>query len=803
VNIIEKIKNEIVYFDGGMGTLLQSMGLKPGELPELWGMIHPDKIIAAHKAYLDAGSDVICTNTFGANRLKYNGKNHMPDLKTVVQMAVMSAKTAVEQAGGKQRFVALDIGPTGKMLAPLGDLPFEEAVAIFSETIAIGVACGVDLIMIETMNDSYETKAAVLAAKETCDLPVFVTNTYDERGKLMTGADVAAMVAMLEGLRVDALGVNCGLGPDKLLSVVDTLTKVSSIPVIVNPNAGLPEFDGEQTVYRVLPEEFAEQMSAFLDLGAHGVGGCCGTTPQHIAALVRETAHHTAMPICEKHRWVISSYTHAVLFGESPVLIGERINPTGKSALKAALRENRMDYILNEGLTQMELGAHVLDVNCGLPDIDETSMLSKVVYELQTVCDLPLQIDTSDPKAMEAALRIYNGKPMINSVCGKEESMASVFPLAAKYGGFIVALTLDEDGIPETAEGRYQIAQKIYQRAEEYGIKREDIIIDTLAMTISADTKSALATLDAIKLVKADGGLTSLGVSNVSFGLPRRDVVNTTFFAMALSAGLDAAIMNPKASAMMDVYFASCALQNKDAMCQKYIAYASNAKQEESNTSCESTKPLSEQLKEAIIKGLKEQAGKITQVILKEQNALSVIDDCIIPALDFVGIGFEKKTTFLPQLLMSAESAKASFDVIKCGMEQSETRKKQCQIVLATVKGDIHDIGKNIVKVLLENYGFSVTDLGKDVPPEDILEAAQRTKASLVALSALMTTTVPAMAETICLLKEHAPKAKVIVGGAVLTQSYADMIGADKYAKDAMEAVRFAEEREQELLDKI
>ncbi len=803
MNIIEKIKNEIVYFGGGMGTLLQSMGLKPGELPELWGMIHPDKIIAAHKAYLDAGSDVICTNTFGANRLKYNGKNHMPDLKTVVQMAVMSAKTAVEQAGGKQRFVALDIGPTGKMLAPLGDLPFEEAVAIFSETIAIGVACGVDLIMIETMNDSYETKAAVLAAKETCDLPVFVTNTYDERGKLMTGADVAAMVAMLEGLRVDALGVNCGLGPDKLVSVVDTLTKVSSVPVIVNPNAGLPEFDGEQTVYRVEPKEFAEQMSAFLDLGVHGVGGCCGTTPQHIAALVRETADKTAKPISEKHRSVISSYTHAMLFGESPVLIGERINPTGKSALKAALRENRMDYILNEGLTQMELGAHVLDVNCGLPDIDETAMLSKVVYELQTVCDLPLQIDTSDPKAMEAALRIYNGKPMINSVCGKEESMECVFPLAAKYGGFIVALTLDENGIPETAEGRYKIAQKIYQRAEAYGIKKEDIIVDTLAMTISADTKSALATLDAIKLVKADGGLTSLGVSNVSFGLPRRDLVNTTFFAMALSAGLSAAIMNPKASAMMDVYFASCALQNKDAMCQKYIAYASNAKPEESNKAPENEKPLSEQLKEAIIKGLKEQAGKVTQALLKEQNALSIIDDCIIPALDFVGIGFEKKTTFLPQLLMSAESAKASFDMIKRGMEQSEPRKKQCHIVLATVKGDIHDIGKNIVKVLLENYGFSVTDLGKDVPPEEILEATQRTKASIVALSALMTTTVPAMEETIRLLKEYAPQTKVIVGGAVLTQSYADMIGADKYAKDAMEAVRFAEETEQELLDKI
>ena len=802
MSILEKIKNGIVYFDGGMGTLLQAMGLPAGELPELWGMLHPDKIIAAHKAYLDAGSDVICTNTFGANRLKYNGQNHMPDLETVVQMAVMSAKTAVTQAGGKKRFVALDIGPTGKMLAPLGDLSFEEAVSIFSETIAIGASCGVDFIMIETMNDSYETKAAVLAAKETCDLPVFVTNTYDERGKLMTGADVAAMVAMLEGLRVDALGVNCGLGPDKLFSVVETLTKVSSIPVIVNPNAGLPEFDGEKTVYRVEPKEFAEQMAAFIDLGVHGIGGCCGTTPEHICALVQKTAGKTPLPILEKHRSVISSYSHAVSFGHTPVLIGERINPTGKSALKAALRENRMDYILNEGLAQMELGAHVLDVNCGLPDIDETEMLSKVVYELQTVCDLPLQIDTSNPKAMEKALRLYNGKPMINSVCGKEESMAAVFPLAAKYGGLIVALTLDEDGIPETAEGRFSIAQKIYERAKEYGIKREDIMIDTLAMTISADTKSALATLDAIRLVNKDGGLTSLGVSNVSFGLPRRDLVNTTFFAMALSAGLSAAIMNPKATAMMDVYFASCALQNKDEMCQKYIAYASSEKQEEKNVPVRCEKPLSEQLKEAIIKGLKEQAGKVTEALLKEQNALSVIDDCIIPALDFVGVGFEQKTTFLPQLLMSAESAKASFDVIKQGMGRNEERKKQCSVVIATVKGDIHDIGKNIVKVLLENYGFTVTDLGKDVPPEEVVMAVQKQNASLVALSALMTTTVPAMEETIKLLKVHAPNVKVIVGGAVLTQSYADMIGADKYAKDAMEAVRFAELTELKLLDK-
>ncbi len=800
MNIKEKIENGIVYFDGGMGTLLQSMGLMPGELPEMWGLTHPDKIIAAHKAYLAAGCDVIATNTFGANSLKFNGKDHMPDLKTVVQMAVMCAKTAVNQAGGKQRYVALDIGPTGKLLAPLGDLGFEQAVSIFSETIRIGAESGADLILIETMNDSFETKAAVLAAKETCDLPVFVTNTYDEQGKLMTGADCAAMVAMLEGLRVDALGVNCGLGPDKLAAVVKSLTEFASVPVIVNPNAGLPAFDGEKTVYDVGPEEFAGAMAAFLNFGVHGLGGCCGTTPEHISVLIEKTKDKKAVPLMDKNRSVISSYTHAVEFGTVPVLIGERINPTGKSALKAALRENNLEYILNEGIDQMERGAHVLDVNAGLPDIDETAMLSRVVFELQSVCGLPLQIDTSSPKAMEAALRIYNGKPMINSVCGKRESMESVFPLAAKYGGLIVGLTLDENGIPETAEGRFQIAQKIYDTAKEYGIPKKDIIIDTLAMTISSDTSSALATLGAVSLVKKNGGLTSLGVSNVSFGLPQRELVNTTFFAMALGAGLDAAIMNPKATGMMNVYFSFNALQDKDPMCEKYIAYAAQSDKPKQEAKAENSgKPLTEQLKDAVIKGLKENAAQITETLLKEQDSLFIIDNCIIPALDFVGIGFEKKTTFLPQLLMSAESAKASFDVIKRSMKPGAGRKKKCKIVIATVRGDIHDIGKNIVKVLLQNYGFDVTDLGKDVPPETIAAAVEETGAALVGLSALMTTTVPAMEETIQLLKTKAPHVKTVVGGAVMTQSYAEQIHADKYARDAMETVRYAEQIEQEI----
>ena len=798
VDIREKIKNDIVCFDGGMGTLLQEMGLAPGELPEMWGLAHPEQVTAVHSAYLSAGCDVIAANTFGANRLKFNGQNGMPQLEAVVQNAVTCAKNAVRGARGKKRYVALDIGPSGKLLAPLGDLAFEDAVRLFAETIRIGADCGVDLILIETMNDSYETKAAVLAAKETCNLPVFVTNTYDEQGKLMTGADCAAMVAMLEGLRVDALGVNCGLGPDKLKAVVRDLTAYASVPVIVNPNAGLPAFDGEKTVYDISPEDFAAHMAEFLDMGVHGVGGCCGTTPEHIAALLKRISGKRPLPLTEKKISAVSSYTHAVTFGKTPVLIGERINPTGKSALKAALRENNLEYILNEGLTQKELGAHVLDVNVGLPEIDEVKMLSDVVSELQAVCDLPLQIDTTDAKAMEAALRIYNGKPMINSVSGKQESMDAIFPLAAKYGGLIVALTLDEDGIPQTAEGRYRIAQKIYAEAAKYGIAKKDIIIDPLAMTISADTTSALATLGALAMVKADGGLTSLGVSNVSFGLPRRGAVNSTFLALALGAGLNAAIINPKAEGMMDVYYSFCALQNQDPMCKRYIAYAAQTDAPKPEAAAVSTKSLEEQLKDAVIKGLKDNAAQITKALLQEQNSLSVIDGCIIPALDFVGVGFEKKTMFLPQLLMSAESAKASFDVIKQSMKPGAGRQRRCKIVIATVKGDIHDIGKNIVKVLLQNYGFAVTDLGKDVSPEDVVAAAEETGAALVGLSALMTTTVPAMEETIRLLKARLPQVKTVVGGAVLTQSYADQIGADKYARDAMETVRYAEQLEQE-----
>ncbi len=793
MNITEKIRQETVLFDGGMGTLLQASGMPAGELPEQWGMTHPHIIIGVHEQYLNMGSDVISANTFGANILKFPGKAHgTPDLITVVQTAVMCAQTAVRKVGGKKRYIALDIGPTGKLLKPLGDLEFEEAVRIFAETVKAGVATGVDLILIETMNDSLETKAAVLAAKENSDLPVFVTNTYDASGKLMTGANADAMVAMLEGLGVDALGVNCGLGPDKLENTVKRLTQIASVPVIVTPNAGLPSFDGEKTVYDTTPEQFAVSMQKFLSYGVHGFGGCCGTTPEHIGYLSMALDGMPVLPLSDKNRSVISSYTHAVEFGNRSVIIGERINPTGKKLLKEALREKNMSYILNEGIEQEAAGAHVLDVNCGLPDIDEAEMLKTVTRELQAVTNLPLQIDTANPVALEQALRIYNGKPMINSVCGKAESMETVFPLAAKYGGLIVALTLDENGIPETAQERFAIYENIVKYAREYGISRKDIIADPLAMTVSADGAAAKVTLDTVRMIKEAGGLTTLGVSNVSFGLPERERVNTAFYTMALANGLDAAILNPKSDAMMSAYYASMALLQKDPMCARFIAYAADNKAETSPKTQNESVPVTKRLQDAIVKGMKEQAASCAKDALGQMDALAVISTCIVPALDEVGKGFEAKTTFLPQLLMSAESAKAAFDVLKQNMPK-DAGKKKLHVVIATVKGDIHDIGKNIVKVLLENYGFAVTDLGKDVAPETVVKAVKETKAALVGLSALMTTTVPAMEETVKLLKQECPDAKTVVGGAVLTQSYADMICADFYAKDAMEAVRYAE----------
>ena len=795
MNFKDYLKNHIVYLDGGIGTLLQAGGLKPGEYPERWNLSHHDVIIDIHKAYFDAGSNVVCTNTFGANCLKFADD----ELEQIIKAAVANAKKAREQSVQKgEKFIALDIGPSGKLLKPLGDLDFEDAVNVFAKTVKLGVKYGVDLIIIETMNDSYETKAALLAAKENSNLPVIVSNAYGEDGKLMTGAAPAAMVAMLEGMGADAIGANCSLGPTQLRGVAEELLQKASVPVILKPNAGLPKSINGKTVFDVTVDEFSDEVAALVKKGVRVVGGCCGTTPEYIASLYSKTSELAPVPIADKKITVVSSYTHAIEFGESPILIGERINPTGKKRFKQALLENDIDYILSEGVNQQEKGVHILDVNVGLPDVDEVHMLKNTVCELQAIIDLPLQIDTSNIAAMEEALRRYNGKAMINSVNGKRESMEAIFPLVKKYGGLVVALTLDESGIPDTAQGRVKIAENILKVANEYGIDKKDIIFDTLAMTISADNKAAVATLSSLKTIKNELGChTSLGVSNISFGLPNRDAVNGTFFALALQNGLSAAIMNPYSVDMMKTYYAYRALKGLDENCAEYIGSAESFVVTVTSVAAAAPKTTEEypsELQHAVIKGFKDKAGELTKNLLSSVDPLEIVNNEIIPALNIVGDGFEKKTVYLPQLLMSAEAAKSAFEVIKASMSGKEKAGTKGVIVIATVYGDIHDIGKNIVKLLLENYGFDVVDLGKDVPPEIIAKTAIKLRAPLVGLSALMTTTVPAMEETIKLLREKAPWCKIVVGGAVLTKEYADKIGADKYAKDAMESVRYAEE---------
>ncbi len=794
MNITEYMKDHIVYLDGGMGTLLQKQGLKPGEHPERWNLSHPEVITAIHRDYFDAGSNVVNTNTFGANILKFEAD----ELEAIIRAAVENAKAARDASSNPApKFVALDIGPTGRMLKPYGDFDFEDAVSVFAQTIQIGAACVVDLIFIETMNDSYETKAALLAAKENCDLPVFVSNAYGADGKLMTGANPAAMVAMLEGMRADAIGVNCSLGPDALAPIVREYLTYASVPVLLKPNAGLPHVQDGKTVYDVLPEDFAQQVQSLLGEGVRLAGGCCGTTPEYIRALTHNKMQ--PVPITEKAYSCVSSYSHAVFFGKEPVLIGERINPTGKKPFKEALRAHDIDYILREGLSQQEQGVHVLDVNVGLPEIDEVEMITTAVCELQAIVNLPLQIDTADAAAMEAALRRYNGKAMVNSVNGKQESMDAVFPLVQKYGGFVVALTLDENGIPATADGRVAIARRILTEAQKYGIQPKDLIFDPLAMTVSADPIAAKVTLESVERIRKElGCCTSLGVSNVSFGLPQRDLINSTFFALALQRGLDAAIMNPYSYDMMKTYHTYRALNGMDENFASYIAFAQEVPQVQATSPVNNIGAQPEgksALQHAIVKGLRDQAAQLTAGLLSSTAPLSIVQEEVIPALNEVGVGFENKTVYLPQLLMSAEAAKAAFEQIKAAMPAG-SKANRSTFVLATVKGDIHDIGKNIVRLLLENYGFNVVDLGKDVAPETVADTVIRLHAPMAGLSALMTTTVPAMEETIRLLHEKAPWCRVVVGGAVLTQEYADRIGADAYARDAMETVRFAENLE-------
>lgn len=760
----------IKYFDGGMGSMLN---LRPGELPEKLNISDPDRVYRVHKAYADAGADIITANTFGANRLKYDNCDEL-----------VRAGVALAKKTGKK--VALDLGPTGKLLKPMGDLDFEECVSIYADVVNAGKD-DADIVLIETMGDTYEIKAAMLAAKENCDLPIFVSMIFDEKGRLLTGADVKTACAVVEGLGADVIGFNCGLGPKQMIPLVEELEKYTSTPIMVNPNAGLPESVNGETVYNVDPDEFSDLMAQIADLGVSYLGGCCGTTPAHIKALIEKTKNIPDIPPSKKNFTFVTSYSQSVELGEKSAVIGERINPTGKKLLKQALRDRDMDYILREGISQKDCGAHILDVNVGLPEIDEVEMLKSAVYELQSVLPTPLQLDSSDAVAMEQALRIYNGKPLINSTNGKEKSMHEIFPLAKKYGGVVVCLCLDENGIPETADGRVKVAKKIINTAAEYGIDKKDLIVDALAMTISTDTKNAIETLKAVDYIKHTLGVnTVLGVSNISFGLPNREAVNTAFYTLCLKAGLSAGIINPKSQSMMNAYYSYNALAGLDENCTEYIesAVVIDAVADASNIT----------LLDAIVKGMKEESAKCAKELLKTQNSLDIINEYIIPALDKVGDGFEKNKIFLPQLLMSADSAKAAFDEIKAHMiVNGNSQVKGEKIIIATVEGDIHDIGKNIVKVLLANYGFDVVDLGKDVKCETVLDETIKNDAKLVGLSALMTTTVPNMEKTIKLIHENTD-AKVFVGGAVLTKDYAKMINADWYAKDAMESVRIAQE---------
>ena len=746
----ELLGKQMLFFDGATGTQLQARGLQPGELPESWNFTHPDIVEAVHRSYLDVGSNIVKSNTFGANPLKLAGS-----------------------------------GPTGKLLQPYGDLPFEKAVAAYGEMVRYGAAAGADLILIETMSDTYEIKAAVLAAKENSDLPICVTMTFDEDGKLLTGATVEAAALMCEGLGVDAIGFNCGLGPVQVGKLFPQMLKAVSLPLIINPNAGLPVQRDGKTCFDVGPEEYAELMYELAQQGASIVGGCCGTTPEHIAQMIAKCKSLQPGGTRECGLTAVSSYGKAVHLGEEPIIIGERINPTGKKRLKEALVNNDLDYVCRLGLEQIGVGTQVLDVNVGTPGIDEPALIAQAVPALQAITDTPLQIDTSNYEAMERALRLYNGKPMLNSVNGKEDSLAHVLPLAKKYGAVLVALCLDDEGIPATAAGRIAVADKIIARAAEYGIESRNIVVDPLALTISTGAENAAIACEVIRTMKARGINTVMGVSNISFGLPGRDAVNSTFFSMALAAGLSCGIINPQSKAMMDAYYGFRALAGYDEGCKEYVQHYADAPKAAATVVSELG------LYDAIVKGLQGPARQAAAKALESEKPLDVINKYMIPALDFVGHGFEKKTLFLPQLLMSADAAKAAFEVIREAVGVGETQGET--VLIATVHGDIHDIGKNIVKVLLENYGYRVIDLGKDVPVETVVQAAKETQAKVVGLSALMTTTVGAMEDTIAELHKECD-CRIVVGGAVLTQEYADEIGAEHYAPNAVSAVNYVNE---------
>lgn len=796
MEIRERLEKERLFFDGGMGTMLQSAGLMPGELPELWNLSHADVIQGVHEAYIRAGAQIIKTNTFGCNGLKFGKAHGTPAVSTLVTAAVKLAQKAF-QACGEKGCVALDLGPTGKLLQPYGDLPFEEAVSLYAEAVEAGKKAGADLVLIETMSDTYEAKAAILAVKEHSNLPFVVTFTFDEEGKLLSGADVETAMIVASSLGASAVGFNCGLGPKEISRLVPRALAATDLPLVVNPNAGLPVTHDGVTQFEVGSEEFAATMLEFAPQTAL-LGGCCGTTPQHIKALVESCAE---LPPPEKRNGApecITGYGAPVCFDRMPVIIGERINPTGKKRLKEALKAGDMDYVCQLALEQIDKGAQVLDVNVGVPGIDEPALLEKAMRTLQSITPLPLQIDTSDLKAMERALRLYNGRPLLNSVNGKTSSLSSVLPLAKKYGAMLVGLCLDDDGIAESLEGRLKSARRVIDGAKKAGLSEKALLLDPLAMTISTGGQNTQIALSIIAALKKAGLKTVMGVSNISFGLPHRDAVNSAFFASAMQLGLSAGIINPNSAPMMETYLAYGALSGYDTSCKAYVSYFADLPTEKREPHVPAAKDSGEQgrygLDEAIEKGLISPAETAVAALLDEgRDALSIINEYMIPALNRVGDAFEKKTLFLPQLLMSADAAKAGFEIIKKAMfQKGADRGKGDPVIVATVKGDIHDIGKNIVKVLLENYGYDVIDLGKDVPPEAIVEKTLERDVKLVGLSALMTTTLGSMAETIRQLREKAPGCRVIVGGAVMTKEYAEELGADAYAGNAVAAVSYA-----------
>ena len=797
--VLEAIKTRRMYFDGGMGSMLQAAGIPEGLLPDVWSVQNPQAVQEVHRSYLRAGCRLITTNTFGTTRPKVAPYGLTP--AQVVTAAVENVRAAMEAEGVEDGYICVDIGPSGRLLKPYGDLDFEDAVSLFAEPAAAAQAAGADAILIETMSDLYEMKAAVLAAKENSNLPVFASLIFDGSGKLLTGGSPRAAVALLEGLGVDLFGVNCGLGPKEMAPVFEALWKDSSTPLLLQPNAGLPRSERGRAVYDVDPASYAAQMLPLAPM-ASVLGGCCGTTPDHLKALIDATRDIPLPEVTEKDVLIVSSYCQAVAMdGRDPVIIGERINPTGKKKLQAALRAGDTGYVLNEALRQEDAGAHILDVNVGLPDLDEPAVLTRMVEAIQEVTGLPLQLDTTNPAAMESALRRYNGKPLINSVNGKTESLQAILPLVKKYGGGLVCLTLDDNGIPTSARGRLAIAKTIVEAAGAHGIRRRELLVDGLTMPVSAGAENANITLETIRLAKEELGVrTALGVSNVSFGLPRRDNLNQGFFTMALQNGLDGAIINPMSAPMMGTYRSYRALRGLDEQCREYMEAFKDAPDPAPASAPAAHRPAAAApsaemtLRHAVAKGLREAAAVQAEGMVREgTDILEIINGQLVPALDEVGKEFEKGALFLPQLLMSAEAAKDAFEILKEHLPAGDTAGSP-QILLATVKGDIHDIGKNIVKVLLESYRFRVLDLGKDVAPETIADAAAEHRIPLVGLSALMTTTAPYMAETIRLLRERGLPCRVVVGGAVITRDYAESIGADRYAPDAMETVHYAQE---------